>query len=228
MTNEGPIDPIVWLYDVMGSDRTVVNAARVSLQSDDIHAGIVLNEADEKLIGFLMREGHMSPFEHVVFTFKVRAPITVIRQWQRHRIGSFNEISGRYSVIEDPEFYVPNEVRTQVGKPGSYTYAPLDEKKAAQFQKILKGWQELGAAAYKTFLAAGVAKEQARFFLAPTLYTEMFWTVNARSLMNFLTLRNSEHAQAEIRAYAVEIEKYFRETVPVTAAAFRSQESAKK
>ena len=207
----------VRLDGVMADDLSVVNGARVSFARRKEE----MDESDEGLIRFLMRERHGTPFEHNAFRFHVRCPIFVAREWFRHRVGSFNEFSMRYARASD-EFYVPDadDVRTQVGKPGSYSFEPVSDELAEQTREKL---QEVYDAAYQTYeelVEAGVAREVARAALPVGAYTEFYWTVNARSLMNFISLRNSETAQREIRRYAEACERFLEEQMPVTYAAF--------
>lgn len=200
----------------MADDLTVVNAARVSFATRKE----VMELSDEKLLMFLMRERHTSPFEHAVFRFHVRAPIFVVREWQRHRMASYNEQSGRYSEFKEL-FYTPTYIRTQVGKPGSYRFEAMDEQMTSDVHDVIKIHNHMSFNMYKDLIASGVAKEQARLVLPNTLYTEFWFTVNAHSLMNFLRLRNSDHAMYEIREYAKAMEKYFEEQMPVTFRAFK-------
>ena len=178
-------------------------------------------EREEGLIRFLMRERHGTPFEHNAFRFHIKAPIFVAREHMRHRTNSFNEWSARYSVLE-PEFYLPaaEDVRTQVGKPGAYTFEPVDPGTAELTREKQREIYEAAYGAYKELLDRGVAKEVARNVLPVAIYTQYYWTVNARSLMNFVSLRNSETAQREIRRYAEAVEQFFAEKMPVTHAAF--------
>ena len=207
----------VRLDDAMADDLSVVNGARVSFarRVDE------MDEADAGLIRFLMRERHGTPFEHNAFRFHVRAPIFVAREWFRHRIGSFNEFSMRYARATD-EFYVPaaEDVRTQVGKPGSYSFEPVDPELAETTRERLKEVYEAAYRAYEELVEQGVARELARSVLPVGAYTEFYWTVNARALMNFVSLRNSETAQREIRRYAEACELFLEQHMPVTYAAF--------
>ncbi len=207
----------VRLDDAMADDLSVVNGARVSFarRVDE------MDEADAGLIRFLMRERHGTPFEHNAFRFHVRAPIFVAREWFRHRIGSFNEFSMRYARATD-EFYVPaaEDVRTQVGKPGSYSFEPVDPELAETTRERLKEVYEAAYRAYEELVEQGVARELARAVLPVGAYTEFYWTVNARALMNFVSLRNSETAQREIRRYAEACELFLEQHMPVTYAAF--------
>jgi thymidylate synthase (FAD) len=207
----------VRLDGAMADDLSVVNGARVSFARRKEE----LDESDEGLIRFLMRERHGTPFEHNAFRFHVRCPIFVAREWFRHRVGSFNEFSMRYARASD-EFYVPEpeDVRTQVGKPGAYSFEPVSDELAEQTREKLR---EVYDAAYRTYeglVEAGVAREVARTVLPVGAYTEFYWTVNARSLMNFISLRNSATAQREIRRYAEACERFLEEQMPVTYAAF--------
>ena len=209
----------VRLDDAMASDLSVVNAARVSFARGKQE----LEAEDEGLIGFLLRNRHGSPFEHNAFRFHVRCPIFVMREWIRHRWSSFNEFSMRYARASD-EFYVPaaEDVRQQVGKPGAYSFEPVEPALAESARKEIETVCEEAYAAYYRLVEAGVARELARAVLPVAAYTEFYWTVNARSLMNFLSLRNAETAQREIRRYAETIESLFAERMPITHAAFIS------
>lgn len=198
------------------SDLNVVNAARVSLhkQSDK------LTDADAGLIKFLMKEHHGTPFEHGYLQFRVKAPIFVFREWHRHRVGhSYNEWSARYSQLE-PEFYIPEEVVGQVGKPGRYTFEPVDARDRLVARAYIKKSCEDAYRAYENMISMGIAKQQARVVLPVNTYSEMIWSCNPRSLMHFLNLRNSSNAQHEIRVYAEAAEKFFKEIMPITAQAF--------
>jgi len=204
------------LDGVLASDLAVANGARVSFNQ----AAQELSERDEGLIRFLMRDRHGSPFEHGYFRFVVKAPIFVVREHHRHRAGhSYNEWSGRYSKMK-AEFYIPDNVRTQVGKPGSYTFEPVDEgTREAAREEIERSARE-AFAAYERMLELGVAKEVARSVLPLNMYTTYYWSCNPRSLMHFCSLRNSEFAQYEIRQYAQAAETFLARHMPVTHAAF--------
>jgi thymidylate synthase (FAD) len=141
----------------------------------------------------------------------------------RHRIGSFNELSARYTELP-PHWYLPDEnnVRTRVGKPGHYSYEPVEKDKAVKFIQELNAACMASYTLYETFLTWGVAHEQARMFLHVNHYSEMYWTVNARSLMNFIALRNHDTAQWEIKQYAEEAEQMLFEEMPITYGCFVS------
>jgi thymidylate synthase (FAD) len=151
----------------------------------------------------------------------VRSPIFVAREWFRHRIGSFNEFSMRYARATD-DFYVPEpeDVRTQVGKPGSYSFEPVEAELAETARDELRAVYDRAYATYERLVEAGVAREVARCVIPVGAYTEFYWTVNARALMNFVSLRNAETAQREIRRYAEAVERFLAERMPVTHAAF--------
>lgn len=227
----------VELINFTGTELDVVNAARVSfhnesdwkLQLTNGDLGEprgVLSDRDEGLIKFLMKGKHGTPFEMgFMAQFRMRMPIFVAREHVRHRIGhSINEESGRYVELR-PDFYIPEKVREQKGKPGAYTYEDTEDKKLEhEFRQDLILNSEICFNLYKKYLDKGVAKEQARMLLPLNLYTEMRWTVNARSLMNYLALRNHPAAQQEIREYAQALEGFFKEHMPVTHAAFIENE----
>jgi thymidylate synthase (FAD) len=207
----------VRLDSSMADDLSVVNSARVSFAVRKEE----MDDKDQGLIRFLMRDRHGTPFEHNSFRFHIRAPIFVAREWMRHRTNSFNEESARYHKLSD-DFYVPDAraVRSQVGKPGSYSFEPVDEALANEtrdtFQRIYK---ELYAE-YNELIDKGVAKEVARAILPVGIFTQFYWTVNARSMMNFLSLRNATTAQYEIRMYAEAVERLFAQEMPITYQCF--------
>lgn len=211
----------VRLDAVMADDLSVVNAARVSFA----RRKDAMDASDVGLVKFLMRDHHGTPFEHNAFRFHIRCPIFVAREWFRHRIGSFNEFSMRYAKATD-EFYVPavEDVRSQVGKPGAYTFEPVTPELADQTRAELTALYEQAFATYERLVAAGVARELARSVLPVGAYTEFFWTVNARSLMHFISLRAAETAQREIRRYAIACESFLETHMPVTYEAFVANE----
>jgi thymidylate synthase (FAD) len=207
----------VRLDDAMASDLSVVNGARVSFARHKTD----MDDSDEALIRFLMRDRHGSPFEHNAFRFHVRSPLFVAREWFRHRVGSFNEFSMRYAKASD-EFYVPEpeDVRSQVGKPGAYSFEPVEPELAEHTRDELQAVYDAAYSTYNRLVEQGVARELARLVMPMGAYTEFYWTVNARSLMNFVSLRAAETAQREIRRYAEAVERFFAERMPVTHAAF--------
>jgi thymidylate synthase (FAD) len=200
----------------LASDLAVVNAARVSFNTEADE----MTEREEGLIRFLIRERHGSPFEHGYFRFLVKAPIFVVREHHRHRAGhSYNEWSGRYSKLE-AEFYVPDYVRRQTGKPGAYTFEPVDETTREAARREIDEAARRAFESYERLLEEGVAKEVARTVLPLATYTKYYWSCNPRSLMHFCSLRNHESAQYEIREYAAAAESFLAELMPVTHAAF--------
>jgi thymidylate synthase (FAD) len=207
----------VRLDDAMATDLSVVNGARVSFARRKEE----MDESDEGLVRFLMRDRHGTPFEHNAFRFHVRAPLFVAREWFRHRVGSFNEFSMRYAKATD-EFYVPEpeDVRSQVGKPGAYSFEPVEPELAEETREELRAVYDAAYTTYTRLVEQGVARELARLVMPMGAYTEFYWTVNARSLMNFVSLRAAETAQREIRRYAEACERFLAEKMPVTYAAF--------
>jgi thymidylate synthase (FAD) len=207
----------VRLDDVMASDLSVVNGARVSFARRKEE----MDDSDAGLVRFLMRDRHGTPFEHNAFRFHIRCPIFVAREWMRHRVGSFNEFSLRYAKATD-DFYVPDaeDVRSQVGKPGAYTFEPVEPDLAEHTRDALREVYEHAYSTYERLVEAGVAREVARSVLPVGAYTEFYWTVNARSLMNFVSLRAAETAQREIRRYAEAVERFLELHMPITYAAF--------
>jgi len=204
----------VRLDDCMADDLSVVNAARISFKriSED------LTESDIGLINFLMKNRHGTPFEHSSFRFHVRAPIFVAREWFRHRAGwSYNEYSARYSKME-AEWFTPSpeNIRTQIGKPGSYTFTRMPTHTSLESARIINQSNKNSYENYERLVEMGVAKELARTVLPVGMFTEFYATCNARSLMHFCTLRAAEEAQKEIRELAKAIEKIFSEIMPYT------------
>ena len=201
------------LVEFMGGDNSVVQSARVSYGS-----GLKGEEKDKKLLFYLMENEHMTPFEHSVFKFHVKCPIFVARQWFRHRWGSYNEISGRYTEYKD-EYYLPEKLRIQSKKDKQMSeFGDVEEEKV-----LIKKMQDIfekSFEVYRELLEKGVARELARIVCPLSTYTQFYWTVNARSLMNFLRLRLDIHAQYEIREYAKCILKIFKEKMPWTYEAF--------
>jgi thymidylate synthase (FAD) len=208
----------VLLVDHMASDQKVTGAARVSTGKGPEYTSKG-PEADEKLIRYLMAHGHGTPFEHAVFQFFVKAPIFVVREWQRHRVASYNEQSGRYSEFK-PEFYVPDHARVPDPANKQSSVVGVDEVVTDHVVRWSEAAQSEAFRTYQMLLDTGVAREMARIVLPLSLYTSFWWTVNARSLMNFQMLRNHEAAQWEIRQYAAAIEAMFAEVMPMTHTAF--------
>lgn len=226
-------DVSVELVRASANDSDVLFAARVSTQGEQtLEAAAAGTEADASrdrgLINFLMRDRHGSPFEHNSMTFYVQAPIFVFREFMRHRIASYNEESGRYREMR-PVFYVPSEERNliQVGKPGAYDFEPGTPEQHKLLQGVIKRESESAYSGYQELLDAGIAREVARSVLPLNLYSSMYVTMNARSLMNFLSLRTKHpeshfpsFPQREIEMVAEKMEAFWVELMPLTAAAF--------
>lgn len=203
------------LLDRMGTDLHIVNAARQSFGQ----ASSKLGAKEIGLINFLMRERHGTPFEMVQFMFQVKCPIFVAREWFRHRIGSFNEYSGRYTKMM-ADYYIPEQMRTQTGKPGAYSFEPMNGVDAAFTKLDMKKSCDSAWLLYNKMLERGVAKEVARMVLPVNMYTQFTWSINLRSLLNFVSLRSHETAMWEIRQYSQTIERIIEPIVPLTMAAF--------
>ncbi|KUK67887.1 FAD-dependent thymidylate synthase [Mesotoga sp.] len=204
----------VELVDQMGDDYSVVQAARTSYGK-----GLTNKERDDRLIHYLMKNGHHSPFEHIVFKFHLKLPIFVMRQLVRHRIASINERSGRYTKFSE-EWYLPSEIRIP-DKDNRQGSVVSDDKTLNETAiEIISKAYENSYDAYSKLLEMGVAREVARVVLPTSMYTEAYWTINARSIMNFLNQRADSHAQLEIQHYAIAIAEILETSCPVTFDAF--------
>lgn len=225
-------DVTVQLVKASAKDADVIFAARVSTEDQNIteitERSDVLSDKDTGLINYLMRDRHGSPFEHNSMTFYVEAPIFVFREFMRHRIASYNEESGRYKEMK-PVFYIPGRNRNlrQVGKPGAYTFEPGTDEQYELVQESVRESNLLAYERYQAMLKAGVAREVARIALPLNLYSSMYVTMNARALMNFLSLRRKVEGshfpsfpQREIEMCAEKMEAIWGELMPVTQAAF--------
>jgi thymidylate synthase (FAD) len=223
-------DMSVELVKSSASDSDVIWAARVSTAGEQSLDAVGQDASRaEGLINYLARERHGSPFEHTSMTFFVSAPIFVFREFMRHRIASYNEESGRYREL-NPVFYIPSKDRrlVQIGKPGAYEFV---EGTPEQFQLTVDAIKEsciVAYANYQKMLDAGVAREVARAVLPVTLYSSMYVTMNARALMNFLSLRTARegshfpsYPQREIEMVAEKMEAEFAKLMPITYGAFQ-------
>ncbi|CAM5249978.1 Flavin-dependent thymidylate synthase [Streptomyces glaucescens] len=225
-------DVTVELVKASASDTDVLFAARVSTLGEQS-----LDELDKDperskgLINYLMRDRHGSPFEHNSMTFLIQAPIFVFREMMRHRVGwSYNEESGRYRELE-PVFYVPGPDRklVQQGRPGKYEFVDGDERQRMFVTESLPQVYEYAYEAYQELLAEGVAREVARAVLPVGLFSSMYATCNARSLMHFLSLR-TQHEQAkvpsfpqrEIEMVGEQMEAHWAQLMPITHAAYNA------
>jgi thymidylate synthase (FAD) len=203
----------------MGGDSRIVQSARVSYGK-----GTKSVREDEALIDYLMRHQHTSPFEQVVLTFHCKMPIFIARQWIRHRAARVNEISGRYSVMED-EFYLPEETAIQYQNKDNRQGRDPQEVPVHLRQKVLnilaKG-QQVAYDDYQKMLADDIARELARINLPLSLYTQWYWQIDLHNLFHFLELRMDEHAQWEIRQYANVIADITRAVAPLAFRAFET------
>ena len=200
----------ITLVDRMGTDTSIVEAARVS-----VDGGFKSATDNRRLIRYLISHDHMSPFEMVEFKFRVCAPMFVARQWFRHRTGSFNEISRRYTEFRD-DFYEPEDWYSQgkTNKQGSGI--PVSAELQPCARKLVEGFHDHVRAVYKELIDLGVSREQARIVLPMSSYTWFMWKVNLRNLLHFLDLRQDDAAQMEIRVYADVLEGVVRHYCPYT------------
>lgn len=220
-------DMVVNLIDTMGNDHSVVRAAQVSVFGENDPTVEPL-----RFITYLLKNRHGSPFEHLVFTFYVNAPLFVFREFQRHRIASYNEMSGRYTEMK-PDFYTPDDTRVLVNS-GSSARPSFNNELTTQLQREAVLYEQtkisqLAWNSYQVQLDRGIAKEIARMVLPLNIYSEMYVTMNARALMNFLSLRtispNSmfpSYPQREIEMVAEQMEEHFKQVAPATYQAFQN------
>lgn len=215
-------DITVKLVRAMASDDMVVQAAQVSAKGENNPETV-----PTRLINALMRDGHGSPFEHNAFTFFAEAPIFVFREWHRHRISSINEMSGRYTKLQ-PKFYWPEWDRKMINTNTSMQPEFIEDRAlAGETRARLSASADWAWKYYEELIEQGVANEVARMVLPVNIYSQMYWTVNARSLMNFLSLRvdspdsaRRSRPQWEIQMAAEQMEAVFAEHMPATYDAF--------
>ena len=210
----------VGLIDHLGTESTIVNAARVSFGKIKTE----MDERDVKLLEYLIANKHTSPLEHMVFTFSIHCPLFVRGQWHRHRTWSYTEISRRYTEV-DMEFYTPAALRRQAASDRQASVADPEFDGTALQESIRKHNLD-SLALYENLLAAGVCREQARGVLPQNMMVTFWGTVDLSNLLHFLDLRDSEHAQYEIREYAIAIKKLIKPIVPNVAAYFAKQGKA--
>lgn len=205
--------------DIFGDETVVVNAARVSFGKRKTS----IDDKDDKLIYYLLKHQHFSPFRHVMFRFHIKAPEFVLRQWYKHVVGcewtstipsqlhGWNEISGRY--VDSFEYYTPDVWRKQSSdkKQGSDGVVKDSLECHSQFEHAM----ETSFRVYHNLLESGVAKEQARIVLPLNMYTEVIWTPSLQALFHFVKLRDEEHAQYEIREYAKIFSEILQERFPI-------------
>ncbi len=207
----------VGLIDMLGSEITIANAARVSF-------GKMKKEMEEKdivLLNYLIENRHTSPLEHVVFTFSVHCPLFIRGQWHRHRTWSYNEISRRYTEI-DMEFYTPPKLRIQAesNRQASVVDEEFDD---AELREVINRHNQDSLKLYENLLEQGVCREQARGVLPQNMMVTFWGTVDLNNLLHFLELRDSDHAQWEIREYALAIKKLIKPYIPHVAKYFESK-----
>lgn len=201
----------IGLIDKMGTETSIVNAARVSF-------GKIKEEMDEKdiaLLEYLIENRHTSPLEHLIFTFSIYCPLFVRGQWHRHRTWSYNEISRRYTEV-DMEFFVPKKLRQQAETNRQASVdTPVKDESA-----IIKSIDEHNKESFKLYeqlLEKGVCREQSRGVLPQNMMVTFWGTVNLNNLLHFLDLRDTDHAQWEIREYAIAIKKLITPYIPNVA-----------
>ncbi|MDD4817909.1 MAG: FAD-dependent thymidylate synthase [Victivallaceae bacterium] len=207
----------VGLIDHLGNEATLVNAARVSfgkLKKD-------MDDRDVTLLEYLISNKHTSPLEHMVFTFSIHCPLFVRGQWHRHRTWSYNEISRRYTEV-DIECYTPDKLRIQAENNRQASVADPDFDDTALRDSIRRHNEE-SMKLYESLLASGVCREQARGVLPQNMMVTFWGTVDLNNLLHFLELRDSDHAQWEIREYAIAIKKLIKPLIPHVAAYFERQ-----
>jgi len=217
---------LVTLVDSMGNSLSVVNDARQSFDSrkDQWEA------KDEKLLNYLAREHHTSPFRGVVFKWFVKAPLFIARQWWKHTVAStyvddqlgWNEKSFRYCSAEDAQFYMPGQFLKQAESNRQASGEPLSTSGQSRAAILYKEALATSKAAYEELVAMGVSKEQARAVLPAALYTSFVWTCSLQALLHFLSLRLGKGAQAEITAYAAALLELARPIAPEAFAAFEA------
>ncbi len=219
----------VRFVDKLGDDLSVVNAARVSYDKESQS----LSEKDKKLIKFLIRENHTSPFRHAAVTFEIYAPLMVARQWWKYAVASshvddqngWNESSRRY-ITENEEFYIPmpNEWRSAPENSKQGSGSPVDVEIGAKYYMGLMHLIDTSMTMYKEALSDGVAPEQARLLLpAYSMYVRWRWTVSLQGVITFLNQRLPHDAQSEIRDYAQVVEEIIKEVFPVTYETIREE-----
>jgi thymidylate synthase (FAD) len=208
----------VRLIDVMGDDGAVVQAARVSYGK-----GTKNQRRDQGLINYLMKHQHNSPFEMVEFKFHCKMPIFVARQWVRHRTANINEISGRYSIMEDTVWEIKKDdlrQQSKINRQGSVEET-VPEPTNSELVSMFKEDQNLIFEHYNESLEKGVAREVARTNLPLSTYTEWYWKIDLHNLLHFLELRTEAHAQKEIRVYAGAMSKFVERCCPMAWNAFQ-------
>ena len=210
------------VVDSLGNDLTVVNSARVSFGKRKTKC----DKSDERLVRYLAKYKHYSPFRHLQVQFHIKAPEFVMRQWYKHVVGiettsnssakdhAWNEISGRYVPVED--FYYPSVWRKQSDDNKQASEGVLDDLQQKRMDMVFKEYMRQVEMAYDRMIDAGMAKEQARIILPLNQYTEVYWTASFQAIMNFIELRNEKTSQIEIQEYAKLLLDLMHEVYPMT------------
>ena len=210
------------VVDSLGNDLTVVNSARVSFGKRKTK----WDKSDERLVRYLAKYKHYSPFRHLQVQFHIKAPEFVMRQWYKHVVGiettsnssakdhAWNEISGRYVPVED--FYYPSVWRKQSDDNKQASEGVLDDLQQKRMDMVFKEYMRQVEMAYDRMIDAGMAKEQARIILPLNQYTEVYWTASFQAIMNFIELRNEKTSQIEIQEYAKLLLDLMHEVYPMT------------
>lgn len=214
------VDVDVTCLGIFGDELTIVNAARVSFGRNKT----VLDESDERLIAYLIRNQHFSPFRHVFLRFRIRAPEFVMRQWYKHIVGcewghgnqlhGWNEISGRYVQMTRKDFFRPDVWRGQSADKKQGSDGAVEDQDGCQ--SLFESAVSTAFQTYQELLDKGVAREQARMILPMSVYTETIWTASLQAVLHFISLRNHQHAQEEIRVYAEKIRDLVMAEFPIT------------
>ena len=203
----------------IGVEAAIVDAARISYGEGTRHIN-----SDRVLLRYLLRHRHTTPFEKVVFTWRIKAPIFVARQWMRHRAGSFNEESARYSKVRN-EGYIPDITEVKSQQTGVLSSTQSGDERLEQttamtiVDEVSKSW-DVAYSTYQSFLDRGVSRELARTVLPVGMYTTIVWKVDLWNLFHFLDLRMESHAQEQIRVYAKAIYDILQGIVPEALSAF--------
>jgi thymidylate synthase (FAD) len=217
----------VRLVDTLGDDLSIVNAARVSYDKESLE----FEDKDQKLLNFLIRENHTSPFRHAALTFEVYAPLMVARQWWKYAVGSthiddqngWNESSRRY-ITEEEEFYVPKSTEWRSKPENSKQGSGEPILNGGQFTIDLENYVKQGQELYKRALQSNIAPELARLFLpAYGMYVRWRWTVSLQGILTFLDQRLEHDAQVEIQEYAKAVNDLTYEAYPKTLDAWRTK-----
>jgi len=201
----------ITVVDKMGSDDRVVQSAKVSFGKDQEE---VSQEKKEKLIKYLITNGHTSPLEHCMITLHVKCPLFVRSQWFRHRTWKFNEVSARYREVPE-EFYVPEVWRGQSKSNKQCSDGEIEEDLNEKVTRLTTHVAHSAIQDYKNMIEGGVSREMARMILPQSMYTEFYATVDLNNLIKFVNLRDHDHAQYEIRVYAKAIKDIIKEWCPI-------------